>query len=58
MRRTELLQGLRTMKFIDLNERVKRRSLTQFEAAEILGVSDRTFRRWQEREEAEGASGL
>ena len=58
MKRTELLQGLRVMKFEELNGRVKRRALTQEQAAQVLGVSERTFRRWQEREEAEGAGGL
>ena len=32
--------------------------LSQAEAAEVLGVSERTFRRWRERYEAEGAEGL
>jgi transposase len=45
------------MKFVELNGRVKRRSLTQGQAAEILGVSERTFRRWRDREEEEGAEG-
>ena len=58
MKPTELLQGLRVMKFVELNDRVKRRSLTQGEAAGILGVSERTFRRWRDREEEEGAQGL
>jgi transposase len=58
MKRTEVLQGLRVMKFEELNGRVKRRSLTQCEAAGILGVSERTFRRWRDREEEEGAAGL
>lgn len=58
MKRTELLQGLRVMKFVELNGRVKRRSLTQGQAAQILGVSERTFRRWRDREEEEGAQGL
>ena len=31
--------------------------LSQAEAAEILGVSERTFRRWRDRFEAEGAEG-
>ncbi len=58
MKRTELLQGLRVMKFVELNGRVKRRTLTQVEAAQILGVSERTFRHWRDREEQEGAQGL
>ena len=32
--------------------------LRQAEAAEVLGVSERTFRRWRDRYEAEGADGL
>ena len=32
--------------------------LSQAEAAEVLGVSERTFRRWRDRYEAEGAEGL
>ena len=46
------------MKFEELNVRVKRRSLTQGEAAEILGVSERTFRRWRDCEAEDGAAGL
>ena len=32
--------------------------MSQAEAAEVLGVSERTFRRWRDRYEAEGADGL
>ena len=32
--------------------------MSQLEAAEILGMSERTFRRWRDRFEAEGAEGL
>ena len=35
-----------------------RGELSQGEASEILGVSERTFRRWRDRYEAEGAEGL
>ena len=58
MRRTEVLQGIRHMKFEEIYGRASRRELSQFEAASILGVSERTFRRWGERFEAEGAEGL
>lgn len=58
MKRTELLQGIRTMKFEDIYERTAARELSQVEAADILGVSERTFRRWRDRYEAEGAEGL
>ena len=46
MRRTEQLQGLRLMKFEEVYARTMRRHLDQAEAALILGVSKRTFRRW------------
>ena len=58
MRRTEQLQGLRLMKFEDVYGRCYRGDLSQAEASEILGMSERTFRRWRERYEAEGAEGL
>ena len=58
MRRTEQLQGLRLMKFEDVYGRCYRGDLSQAEASEILGMSERTFRRWRERYEAKGAAGL
>ena len=58
MRRTEVLQGIRQMKFEEVYQRTSKRSLSQGEAASILGVSERTFRRWRDRYEAEGAEGL
>lgn len=58
MRRTEQLQGLRLMKFEEVYGRRYRGELSQQEAAEVLGVSERTFRRWRDRYQAEGAEGL
>jgi len=58
MRRTEQLQGLRLMKFEDVYGRWYGNELSQFEAAEILGMSERTFRRYRDRFEADGAEGL
>ena len=58
MRRTEQLQGLRLMKFEEVYGRSYRGELSQLEAAEILGMSERTFRRYRDRFEAEGAAGL
>ena len=58
MRRTEVLQGIRLMKFEEIWERTRSRELSQLEAASVLGVSERTFRRWRDRYEAEGAEGL
>ena len=58
MRRTERLQGLRLMKFEDVYGRAYRGELSQGEAAEILGMSERSFRRYRDRFEAEGSEGL
>ncbi len=58
MRRIEQLQGLRLMKFEEVYGRTYRGELSQLEAAEILGMSERTFRRWRDRFQAEGAEGL
>jgi transposase len=46
------------MKFTEILARTRSRELSQSEAAEVLGVSERTFRRWRDRFEAEGAEGL
>ena len=58
MRRTEQAQGLRLMKFEEVYGRTVRGELSQAEAAEILGTSERTFRRWRDCFEADGAEGL
>lgn len=58
MKRTEVLQEIRIMKFEDIYSRRQARQLSQEQAAEILGVSVRTVRRWEDRYEAEGAEGL
>ena len=58
MRRTEVLQGVRMARFVELLRRWDRAELNQAEAAEILGVSERTFRRWLSRYEEEGEAGL
>ena len=46
------------MRFEELLERWQRGSLSHGEAASALGVSERTFRRWRDRYEEEGAGGL
>jgi len=46
------------MRFEELYGRRHRRELTMAEAAEILGVTERTFRRWSGRYHAAGAEGL
>ncbi len=46
------------MKFSDYYERTKSRQLTQADAAGLLGMSERSFRRYSTRYEADGADGL
>jgi transposase len=46
------------MRFEGLLERHERGELSQGEAAEMLGVSERTFRRWRDRLRDEGPAGL
>jgi len=46
------------MRFEALLERHERGELSQIEAAEMLGVSERTFRRWRDRLRDEGSGGL
>ena len=58
MNRAEVLQEVRLMKFEDVYSRRTASKLTQEQAAEILGVSVRTVRRWEERYDAAGAEGL
>ena len=58
MNRAEVLQEVRLMKFDELYSRRTADKLTQEQAAEILGISVRTMRRWEERYEAEGAECL
>jgi hypothetical protein len=58
MRRTEMLQEIRKMRFEEVYSEWNERRLNQEEAARILGVCDRTFRRYIDRYEEEGMSGL
>lgn len=58
MRRTELLQEIRKMRFEEAYEGWQSRRLTQEEAARLLGVCERTFRRYIDRYEEAGLEGL
>lgn len=58
MRRTEALQGVRMIKFRSVLERYDANEFNQIEAAELLGVTERTFRRWRHRFEDDGEAGL
>ena len=57
MERTELLQA-RKMRFEETYESWQRGGLTQEEVAMLLGVCDRTFRRYLLRYEDNGMEGL
>jgi transposase len=58
MNRTAWLQDRRMQKFRDVLSRWESKSLSALEAAEILGCSERQFRRYRARYEEEGLDGL
>jgi len=58
MRRTEIIQEIRIMRFEEAYGVWTEGRLTQEEAARILGVCDRTFRRYIHRYEEDGMEGL
>lgn len=58
MIRAHVLQEVRPMRVEERYGRRHRRELTMAEAAEIRGVTERTFRRWSGRYDTEGVEGL
>ena len=58
MDRARIHEGIRRMRFADVLGRTERSELSQLEAAELLGVSERTFRRWRERYREDDTAGL
>ena len=58
MKPTKVLQEIRKMRFEEAYEGWNAGRLTQAEAARILGVCERSFRRYMGRYEAEGLDGL
>ncbi len=58
MRRSEARQGVRMMKFLDILGRYEAAEFNQLEAAELLGVGERTFRRWRQHYAEDGEAGL
>ena len=58
MSRTEARQGVRMMKFLSILSRYEASEFSQLEAAELLGMGERTFRRWRQRYEEDGEAGL
>ena len=49
MDRARLHEGIRQMRFESVLDRCERSERSQMEAAELLGISERTFRRWRGR---------
>ena len=58
MSRAQCDEDRRMEKFRDVYDRWEQRQLSQAEAAEILGKSERQFRRYIDRYEADGLDGL
>ena len=58
MDRARIHEGIRRMRFTDVLGRSERLELSQMEAAELLGISERTFRRWRDRHRDDGLEGL
>ena len=58
MRRSEALKGVRVIKFTSILSRCEAAELNQMDAAELLGIDERTFRRWRQRFEDDGEAGL
>lgn len=58
MDRARIDERVRQMRFEGLLDRHECGELSQVEAAEMLGISERSFRRWRDRLRDEGPSGL
>jgi hypothetical protein len=58
MNRTAWLQERRMLKFRDVLSRWETSELSALEASELLGMSERRFRRYRARFEGEGSAGL
>ena len=58
MDRARIHEGMRRMRFTDVLGRSERSELSQMEAAELLGIGERTFRRWRDRHRDAGSPGL
>lgn len=58
MNKADLLQGIRKMRFEEIYRQRTEKGLTIEDAARLLGICERTFRRWCERYKEEGLEGL
>ncbi len=58
MKRTKLLQEIRKMRFEEIYGDWLNKRISQEEAGRLLGVCDRTFRRYIDRYDEDGMEGL
>src|SRR5690242_9735965 len=58
MLKPQVLQEIRRMKFEEIYFQRAEKRLTVEQAAQLLHINERTFRRWCERYEEEGGQGL
>jgi transposase len=58
MDRARVHEGIRRMRFEAMLDRHEKGELSQAEAAEMLGIGERTFRRWRDRLRDDGPEGL
>ena len=58
MNRAAWLQDRRMKKFVDVLSRWEAGELSMMEAGELLGMSERQFRRYRDRYEEDGLAGL
>jgi len=58
MDRARIHEGIRRMRFTEILGRSERSEVSQLDAAELLGISERTFRRWRDRHREAGEAGL
>ncbi len=58
MKRTEVLQEIRKMRFEEAYNGWQTRRLSQKEASLMLGICERSFRRYRDRYEEQGITGI
>ena len=58
MRKREIIEGVLKMRFEEVYGKYQDRRLTNQEAAELLGISEKTFRRKKEKYKEKGLEGI
>ena len=58
MRKREIIEGVLKMRFEEVYGKYQERRLTNQEAAELLGISEKTFRRKKEKYKEKGLEGI